>query len=287
MIVVSLLSSFDPWRSPLCTCPAKLTFNPYTGCDHSCIYCYASSYITDFSNCRPKKNLISKLRREAEKLRGEALSIANSSDPYPKLEAQVYLARTCLEILSKQDCKIQVITKSDLVIRDIAILKKTSSMVSMTITTDDDAIAELIEPHAPRPSERLKALRTLVKEGIPTSVRIDPIIPFMNDKPKRLIRMLASIGIKHITSSTLKVRPQHWKRFATAMPSLEEKLRQLYFCEGERIGRSIYLPKNLRLRLLQTVKSLAEEYDMRFGTCREGLEHMNTATCDGSWLMDK
>ena len=282
---MNLISRFDPWRSKLCTCPPKLSFNPYTGCDHACVYCYASSYIPKFFDCRAKKDLISKLKREAVKLKGEIISIANSSDPYPNLEAKTGLMRKCLEILSLHNCKIQVITKSNLVIRDIDLLKKTSSMVSLTITIDSDNISKLIEPHAPLPSERLKAVENLIKKEIPMSVRIDPIIPFVNDNTENLIKTLASMGVKHITGSTYKVKLDNWQRFSTALPKTAEKLKPLYFEKGEKIGRYIYLPKALRLKLMKTLGVLAEKYGMKFGTCREGLSHLNTALCDGSWLL--
>jgi len=282
---VTLISRFDPWRSKLCTCPPKLTFNPYTGCDHACVYCYASSYIPKFFNCKPKKDLIPRLKREAANLRGEIMSIANSSDPYPNLEAKTGLTRKCLEILSQQDCKIQIITKSNLVTRDIELLRNAPSMVSLTITTDNDNIAKLIEPHAPPPSERLKAVEILIEEGIPTSVHIDPIIPFINDNTKNLVKTLASMKVKHITGSTYKVKPDNWQRFSIALPKTAEKLKPLYFEKGEKIGRYIYLPKDLRLKLMKTVGALAEKYGMKFGTCREGLSHLNTAVCDGSWLL--
>ena len=282
---MSLITEFDPWRSKLCTCPPKLTFSPYTGCDHACVYCYASSYIPKFFNCRPKKDLIPRLRREAAKLKGGLLSIANSSDPYPNLEAKMGLMRKCLEVLSQQDCKIQLITKSNLVVRDIDLLKKMPSMVSLTITTDDDNVAKLIEPHAPSSSERLKAVETLIEKGIPMSVRIDPIIPFINDNTKNLVKTLASFGVKHITGSTYKVKPDNWQRFSIALPKTAEKLKPLYFEKGEKIGRYIYLPKDLRLKLMKTVSAMAEKYGMKFGTCREGLSHLNTAVCDGSWLL--
>jgi len=284
---VNLISTFDPWHSELCTCPPKLTFNPYTGCDHKCVYCYASSYIPKFFNCRPKKDLIPKLKREATKLRGEIISIANSSDPYPNLEAKTGLTRKCLEILSLHNCKVQIITKSDLVVRDIDLLRKMPSMVSLTIATDDDSIAKLIEPHAPPPSERLKAVEILIGEGIPTSVRIDPVIPFVNDNTENLVKTLASAGVKHITGSTYKVKPDNWKRFNIVLPKTAEKLKPLYFEKGEKIGRYIYLPKDLRLELMKTMGAMAEKYGMKFGTCREGLSHLNTAVCDGSWLLNK
>jgi DNA repair photolyase len=282
---VTLITAFDPWRSKLCTCPPKLTFNPYTGCDHACLYCYASSYIPKFFNCRPKKDLIPELKREAVKLKGEIVSIANSSDPYPNLEAKTGLTRKCLEILSQQNCKIQIITKSNLLVRDIDLLKKMPSIVSLTITTDDDNVAKLIEPHAPSSSERLKAVEILIEEGIPTSVRIDPIIPFINDNTENLVKTLVSMKVKHITGSTYKVKLDNWKRFSIALPKTAEKLKPLYFEKGEKIGRYIYLPKDLRLKLMKTVGVLAEKYGMKFGTCREGLSHLNTAVCDGSWLL--
>jgi len=282
---VPLISTFDPWRSNLCTCPPKLTFNPYTGCDHACVYCYASSYIPKFFRCRPKKDLILRLKREAAKLKGELISISNSSDPYPSLEAETGLMRKCLEILSRCNCKIQVVTKSNIVVRDIDFLKKTQSMVTLTITTDNDNISKIIEPNAPPSSQRLKAAETLIRKGIPTSVRVDPIIPFANGNPENLVETLASIGVKHVTSSTYKVKPGNWKRFSMALPKTAEKLKPFYFEKGERIGRSIYLPKELRLKLMEKVAVLAKKYGVQFGTCREGLSHLNTATCDGSWLI--
>jgi DNA repair photolyase len=282
---VTLISNFDPWRSKLCTCPPKLTFNPYTGCDHACVYCYASSYIPKFFKCRPKKDLIPRLKREAAKLKGELISISNSSDPYPNLEAKIGLMRKCLEILSKHDCKIQIVTKSNLVVRDADLLEKTQSMVTLTITTDDDNISKIIEPKAPSSSERLKAAETLIKKGIPTSVRIDPIILFVNDNPENLIETLASIRVKHITSSTYKVKPDNWKRFSKALPETAEKLKPFYFEKGERIGGYMYLSEKLRLELMEKVAMLTRKYSIQFGTCREGLSHLNTTTCDGSWLI--
>jgi DNA repair photolyase len=231
--------------------------------------------------------LIPKLRREASKLSGETISIANSSDPYPDLDAETGLMRKCLEILSRHNCKVQIITKSSLVARDVDLLRRIPSTVSLTITTDDDQLAELIEPHAPKPSERLKTVETLATHGIPTSVRVDPIIPHVNDNPESLIEKLASIGVRHVTSSTYKVRPDNWRRFTAASPEKAEKLRGLYFERGEKIGRYILLPRDLRFTLMKTVGSLAQKYDLRFGPCREGLSQLNTGPCDGSWMLQR
>ena len=140
-----------------------------------------------FNDCRPKKDLLAALKREAAKLNGETISIANSSDPYPRAEASEGLTRRCLEILAESNCKIQIITKSNIVVRDDDLLSKVPSTVALTITTDDDNLAKLIEPYAPLPSQRLRAAQDLIKAGIPVSVRIDPIIPFVNDQPQKLI----------------------------------------------------------------------------------------------------
>ncbi len=280
-----LISEFDPWKSKLCTCPPKLTFNPYTGCDHGCVYCYASSYIPKFYDCRPKKELLRRLGKETPKLRGELISISNSSDPYPNKEEDNGLTRRCLEILSRHKCKIQIVTKSPLVTRDIDILKKTRCMVALSITTDDDETLRRLEPHAPVSSKRLEAIEALVKNDIPVAVRIDPIIPFLNDNPKRLIELLASLGVLHITSSTYKVRPDNWRRFSNAFPEVAKKLSPLYFEEGERISRYLHLQRSLRHQLMKRVKELTEKSSMKFGCCREGFSHLNSASCDGSWLV--
>lgn len=271
----------------LCTCPPKLTFNPYTGCDHACVYCYAPSYIPRFSFCRPKKDLIPRLKREAAGLKGQLVSISNSSDPYPRLEAQTGLMRNCLEILSQNNCRVQIITKSNLVERDVDLLGKFPSVVSLTITTDNEGTARLIEPNAPPPSERLKAVKTLIESGIPTSVRIDPIIPFVNDNPEELVESVARMGVRHVTSSTYKVKTHDWRRFSTAVPKIAEKLRPLYFERGQKMGGYTCLPKDLRSDLMRKVAFLAKKYGLKFGACRENLSSMNTALCDGSWLLDE
>jgi DNA repair photolyase len=265
----------------------KLTFNPYTGCDHHCIYCYASSYVPHFSDCRPKKDLLAGLTREVAKLKGETISIANSSDPYPRAEASIGLTRRCLEILVKSDCKIQIITKSNIVTRDDDLLTRIPSTVALTITTDDDNLAKLIEPRAPLPSQRLRTAQDLTQKGISVSVRIDPVIPSVNDQPRKLISELASIGIKHVTCSTYKAKADNWMRLNQAMPKVAEKLKPLYFQQGEKIGGSTLLPKELRHKILKDMRDLAEGFGMKFGVCREGLAQLNTAACDGSWLMPK
>lgn len=284
---LTLICRFDPWHSGLCTCPPKLSFNLYTGCDHGCLYCYATSYIPNHQTLRTKKKLLPSLRRELGKLNGEILAMSNSSDPYPTAEAQLGLTRQCLKIISQSNCRLQVFTKSDLVARDADLLGQMPSMVAITITTNDDHLAAVIEPKAPPPSRRLKAIQTLTAHGIPVIARIDPIIPTLNDNPTQLIKTLASLGVKHITSSTYKVKQDNWMRLTEALPETAEKLHSLYYRQGETQASNRLLPIEFRLKLMRQVRDAAEAQGMRFGTCRENLAELNTAPCDGSWLLPK
>jgi DNA repair photolyase len=227
------------------------------------------------------------LEREAAKLKGETISLSNSSDPYPQIENQAGLTRECLKILAKSNCRIQVITKSTIVTRDTEILKETHATVAMTITTDNGDIAKIIEPNAPTPTERLRTVETLAKSGIAVAVRIDPIIPFVNENHTDLITTLASLGVRHVTASTYKPRQRDWQRFAAALPEVAERLKPLYWSVGERASGCVFLPRDLRLKLLSDVRRLVLQSGMQFAVCREGLPELNTASCDGSWLLPK
>jgi len=226
------------------------------------------------------------VERESKNLGGKLISISNSSDPYPPLEKKLLLTRGCLKILSKHNCKVQIVTKSDMVKRDVDILKRMRSCVSITITTLEEDIWKKLEPRAPSPEKRIKAIEKLIGEGIPVVVRIDPIIPFLNEEQAKLIKILSSLGVKQIISSTYKVRPDNWRRFTLAFPEVAKKLRELYFKRGERFNGYIYLPKEIRIRLMRKIKRLSEAHGMKFSCCREGFPQFNSApTCDGSWTI--
>jgi DNA repair photolyase len=217
-------------------------------------------------------------------LNGELVSVSNSSDPYPRLEAETGLTRKCLQILAESRCRLQIVTKSDLVTRDIDILQDVPCVVSVTVLTADDGLSRKLEPGAPVSSRRLKAIETLAKAGIPTTVRIDPVIPFLNDDLSELMEAVADLGALHVTCSTYKVKPDNWKRFSAVFPEVAEKLKPHYFIEGERVGRSTYLPWNMRFGLMKKAKESAEDHHLKFGCCREGFS-LNSAVCDGSWAI--
>jgi DNA repair photolyase len=201
------------------------------------------------------------------------------------MEKELGLTRESLKILSRSRCRIQVVTKSTLAARDADLLSNASATVALTITTLDDKLAKKIEPNAPTPTERLKTVEKLVNRGVPVMVRIDPIIPFVNDDIAELVKEIASLGVKHITASTYKVKRDNWRRFAAVLPAQAEKLESMYFSQGEAAGGCVLLPREVRLKLLANVRAQAVSCGVRFAVCREGLAELNTAVCDGSWLL--
>jgi DNA repair photolyase len=146
-------------------------------------------------------------------------------------------------------------------------------------------LSKVLEPNAPSPSERLKTVEALIAKGIAVSVRIDPVIPFLNEHLTCLLERLAELGVKHITSSTYKVKKDNWKRFSVSLPLVAEKLRPLYFEKGEKVGGSILLPKAIRYSLMEDIREKVSSLGLKFGVCREGMSELNTAPCDGSWLL--
>jgi len=281
---MDVIRDFDPWGDKLCTCPKKYSFSPYTGCDHRCLYCYITSYIPRAFECRPKNDLIERAKRDLRHIdRHRAISMSNSSDPYPTIESKLGLTRSCLELLAREGCRVLVITKSDLVARDADLLIQMPAAVSVTITTLDEKLSRRLEPNAPSPRRRLNAIKKLVGSGVPVAVRLDPIIPFLNDEGvEDIIGAAASRGVKHITSSTFKPRFDSWRRIQGAFPDAAARLAPLYFDQGERHRRSWYLPRELRLELMGRVRAACDGHGLTFATCREGMPDLTTgATCDG------
>lgn len=283
-----VFAPFDPWRGRLCTCPQKYSLSPYTGCAHACRYCYITSYIPDGFSSRPKNRFLERLERDLGKLSPRIpISIANSSDPYTPPEEELQLTRRALKILLDSGFKIQLITKSDLVARDADIIAAGNCSVSFTITTLDEEVSRKLEPSAPPPSRRLEAMRLLTQRGVPCSTRLDPIIPFLNDRDlEPVVRASAEAGARHVTASTYKARPDNFHRVTTSFPEFTEKLTDLYWARGEVVGRVRCLPKELRKSIVDHVGKIANDYGLSFGACREGVDKPSPGVnCDGTHLI--
>jgi DNA repair photolyase len=279
------LQPFDPWKSPLCTCPIKYSLNPYTGCGHRCLYCYATSFIKNFYHPRPKKEFLKIVEKELKKIpEGSLISLSNSSDPYQPLEKTHKLTRKFLELLLEKNYRILIITKSDLVLRDLELLTKLRCAVSLTITSK--TLYQKLEPFAPSYEKRLQAIKILSEAEIPVSVRLDPIIPGLNEG--EILEILDEIApyVKHITVSTYKAKPDSLKRLIDAFPEKKSFFKKLYLKEGKRFGNAIYLRDEIRYKLIYPVYQKARRYNLSFATCREGLKDFeNPEKCDGSFLI--
>ena len=161
------------------------TINPYTGCQHACTYCYARFMKRVTGHKEPwgefvdvKINAAELLRVEINKKKKARVWISGVCDPYQPLEAHYRLTRQCLEILAQNRWPVTIQTRSPLVVRDMDILKVATDLeAGFSVTTADDTIRELFEPHAPPIDARLKALDELHQAGIRTFAMIAPMLP--------------------------------------------------------------------------------------------------------------
>ena len=286
---MKLITPFDPWRGKLCTCPEKYTFSPYVGCGHKCVYCYITSYIPNAFQPRAKTFTLPQIGKELKKLdKSKPISIANSSDPYTPWEARRLLMREVLPVFIREGFKLLIVTKSALVARDIDILSKGRVCVSITVTTLNERVSNRLEPYAPSPVSRLRALEALSRAGIPTMVRLDPLVPGANDdwdSVRAVLKAASEAGVRQVTTSTYKAKPDNFSRILKVFPELKENLKDVY-SQGEHIGRSTYMPQNLRRELVLMVREVAEELSMSFASCREGFPELHIAeACDGSHML--
>jgi len=282
------LQPFDPWGSKLCTCPPKWSLNPYTGCGHRCLYCYASSFIPRFYEPRPKKDFLRKIERELEKLpENSIISLSNSSDPYQPLEEKFRLTREFLIRLASKKVNLLIITKSDLFLRDLDLLSKLKVVIALTITSK--GLSEKLEPGAPPYEKRLNALKEIKKRGFKAVVRIDPLIPEINLEEAKEVLYESLPYADHYVLSTYKAKADSLERLCKAFKEKEHLLKRLYLTEGILIRGSRYLPLEIRQKLLLPFIEIIEKAGKSYALCREGLKEYTTKKgfCDGSFLLFK
>ncbi len=174
-------------------------FNPYAGCSHACVYCYARAF-TRYPVVAEnwgrvvfiKENVVEVLKQEVRRVRRGVVGVSTITDPYQPVEAEEELTRGGLEVLLENGFRVSVQTKSPLVTRDIDLLASHKQLVDvgLTITTLDYSVARLIEPNAPPPSARVEALRKLASAGLETWVFLGPIIRGLNDSEDSIARVV-------------------------------------------------------------------------------------------------
>ena len=182
--------------------------NLYRGCQHGCIYCDTRSKcyrLGDISRISVKKNALTLLETELGMKRTKAtIGTGSMNDPYMPLEEQLKLTRGALSLIAAYRFPVHVITKGTLVTRDVDLLQeisRTYAAVSFTVTTADDELAEKLEPGAPSPSARFRAMKELSSRGIYTGVTLMPVLPFINDSIEDVIEIVekaADAGASYI-----------------------------------------------------------------------------------------
>jgi len=280
------LPVFNVVRSAFCTCLPKFNINPYLGrCAHKCIYCYAVKFPSFRGPTVPRLKLKEEIAKMAETTKTRwPVMLSDTTDPYQPLEKEYEITRRCLEVLAEKGYPLLIVTKSDLVARDIDLFKKTQTVVSITITTLREETAKTIEPHASSPKSRFKALRQVAEEGIPTVVRIDPIIPSVNwnlGELEETVSRAADIGVKQVTASTLKLVKGLFQMLKNENPALFSVLQDAY-SEGEWVSGYKYLNRMERWKILNGLRGVVLKHGLKFAACREGFPQLNNTVCDGS-----
>lgn len=174
---------------------AKNGMNLYRGCSHGCIYCDSRSHCYqmahDFEDIEVKENALTLLEHTLRHKRKKCMiGTGSMSDPYMPLEKDLQYTRKALELIYNYGFGATLITKSNLVLRDIDLLKKfntrTKCVVQMTLTTFDESLCKKLEPKVCTTKTRFEVLKALHSEGIPTVVWLSPILPMLNDNRKNI-----------------------------------------------------------------------------------------------------
>ncbi len=201
--------------------PFTQSINPYQGCEHGCVYCYARpthAYLDlspglDFeTKLFAKPNAAALLTAELAKpgYVCDAIAMGTNTDPYQPIEREYKIMRGILEVLERAGHPVGIVTKSALVTRDIDILsrmaKRNLVKVAISVTTLDAKLARTMEPRASTPPKRLEAIRQLAAAGIPANVMVAPVIPALNDSEiERILDAAAHAGAKEASYVLLRL----------------------------------------------------------------------------------
>jgi DNA repair photolyase len=275
--------------------PFAWSLNPYRGCEFGCRYCYAR-YTHEFMELRDSVDFEDKiyaksgigpiLRRELKRIDwGESISIGTATDPYQPAERRFRRTREALEVFAEQSgFALSITTKSDLVARDIPLLreiaKHNSVSVNMTITTLDTSLARLLEPRAPCPELRLKAVRVIAEAGIPVGVFPNPIMPLITDQADRLDRLAKAArdrGATYFGGGVLFLMPCSRKVF---FPFVEKNFPHLLRRYREKYESQAYLKGPYREIIRERIAAIRDKYGLESGPPRREL-----AACDSQGLL--
>ncbi len=258
--------------------PFVWTVNPYRGCEFGCKYCYAR-YAHEFMELRDPQQFETKIfakqfdpRRFRDELRkvknGESLWIGTATDPYQPAERRYGITRKILNELAKQQgLNVGITTKSDLIARDAPLLGemrlRNTVHINMTITTTDEKLARLVEPYAPRPALRLKAITALADAGVRVTVLGNPVMPLITDSEKNLdavCKAAADAGAASFGAAPLFLKPCSKAVF---IPFLERNFPHLVRRYRERFDEKAYLSGHYPEMIKERVKAIRQRHKMR------------------------
>jgi DNA repair photolyase len=220
------------------------SINPYRGCEHGCVYCYARpthSYLNlspglDFeSRLVAKINAAAALRRElaAPGYRPAVVNLGSATDAYQPVERELLITRAVLEVLSEARHPVAVVTKSSLIERDLDLLapmaEEQLAAAFVSVTTLDSELSRTLEPRAASPARRLRTIETLARAGVPVCVNVAPVIPFVNEPEiERILERAAAAGARGAFYTVLRLP---WE----VAPLFREWLRVHYPQRAERV----------------------------------------------------
>ncbi|MBU0534714.1 radical SAM protein [Patescibacteria group bacterium] len=187
------------------------SINPYVGCEHACEYCYAR-FMKRFTNHEEpwgefvdvRVNIPEVLKKElkSDKYKGETIYIGTVTDPYQQAEKKYKLTRKILEELVDYPTSVSILTKSDLILRDLDLIKKFKKIdVNFTFNTLDEQWRKRVEPNSSTSKERLNAMKKLSDEGVSVYAMVGPYWPFFTD-PEKIFKELKKAGVRHAFSES-------------------------------------------------------------------------------------
>lgn len=254
--------------------------NVYRGCSHGCIYCDSRSdcYQMDheFEDIEVKINAPQLLEQTLKRKRTVSMIATGAmSDPYMHCEKELKLTRQCLEIIKKYGFGISLLTKSDLVLRDLDLIceinRGLKAVVCMTVTTFDDDLCRILEPNVACSSKRFEVLKTFRDNNIPTVVWLTPILPFINDTEENIrgiVEKCGELGVRGIiTFGGMGVtmrngdREYFYKCLDCHFPGMKER----YI---ERYGLDYQLPSPNSRQLMSVFKKICKKYGIMTDTDR-------------------
>jgi DNA repair photolyase len=258
--------------------PFTWTINPYRGCEFACKYCYAR-YTHEFMEMRDgieferkiyvKQHTAELLRRDLRRVKpGESIALGTATDPYQPAERRYEITRGILEEFSRhRGFELGVVTKSNLIVRDIDLLREVSRenklSIHVTVTTLNVELARILEPRAPRPDLRIDTVRQLSAAGIDVGISCSPVLPGITDSPADLeavVSAASEAGARHIFGGPLFLKPCSAAIF---LPFVQQNFPHLLENYGERFHDRSFLPASYAKRISQLMARLRQKYGIR------------------------